>query len=94
MEHFNRRLKFMMENLGSNIKPQCVQTVGQTLGVISKLCSHFEDEADATKNKSYHTFPTFKKDLAMIVSQLVSDHMLRENNPRKLSPYKKKALLF
>ena len=91
MEHLNRRLKFMMENLGSNIKPQCVQTVGQTLGVISKLCSHFEDEADATKNKSYHTFPTFKKDLAMIVSQLVSDS---ENNSRKLSSYKKKAPLF
>ena len=44
----------MMENLGSNIKPHCVQTVGQTLGVISKLCSHFEDEADVTKQRHSH----------------------------------------
>ena len=94
MEHLNRRLKFMMENLGSNIKPQCVQTVGCTLGVISKLCSHFEDEADATKNKSFHTFPSFKKDLEMIVSLLVSDDVLGESTPQKFRFYKSKTPLF
>lgn len=92
MEHLNRRLKFMMENLGSNIKPQCVQTVGCTLGIISKLCSHFEDEADAMKNKSFHTFPSFKKDLAMIVSQLVSDNVLGETTTQKFSSYTKTPL--
>ena len=92
MEHLNRRLKFMMENLGSNIKPECVQTLGRTLGIISKLCGHFEDEADATKNKSFHTFPSFNKDLAMIVSQLVSDDVLGESSPQKFCSYKKTPL--
>ena len=92
MEHLNRRLKFMMENLGSNIKPQCVQSVGRTLGVINKLCSRFEDEAGAYKNKDYHTFPAFKKDMAMIVCQLVSDNVFSEASQQKLISYKKSPL--
>ena len=92
MEHLNGRVKSMMENLGSNLKPQCIQTVGRTLGIINKLCGRFEDEADASKNKDYHTFPAFKKDLAMIVSQLVSDDVFSESSQQNLQSYKRSPL--
>jgi len=46
----------------------------------------------SNKNKDYHTFPAFKKDLAMIVSQLVSDDVFSESGQRKLYSYKKSPL--
>ena len=85
MEHLNRRLKFMMENLGSNVKPQYIKSLGRSLGIISKLCCRFEDEADTYKNKDYHTFPTFKKDLSLIVSQLISDNVFGGDDHQKFA---------
>ena len=64
MEHLNRIAKQMMENLGSNInKPQCVQLIGKSLGVVKNICYRFQKEADVHENKDYHTIPSFKKDL-------------------------------
>ena len=47
MEHLNRRLKFMMANLGSNIsKPQCVEEINKYLGVVAEICTKFDQEAE------------------------------------------------
>ena len=93
MEHLNRRLKFMMENLGSNMKPQCIKSIACSLGILSKICCRFEEEGDANQNKDYHTFPAFKKDLSLIVSQLISDNVFGGDDHRKFTLYNKSPML-
>ena len=92
MEHLNKRLKFMMENLGSNTMPQCMKSIGMSLGIVTKVCSTFEHEAAVYENKAFHSFPKFTKDLKSIVDQLVLDGVFDEQGHQFYS-YKKHPLL-
>lgn len=94
MEHLNRRLKFMMANLGSNIsKPQCVEKIGKCLGVVAEICTRFEQEAEIHDNKDFHTFPAFIKDLTTILEQLITDDVLDDRNARILTSYNKSPIV-
>ena len=75
MERLNRRLKCMITNLWSNTKPEYIKSAGMSLGVIAKVCSTFEHEADTVDNKEFHTVPKFTKDLKTVVDQLVLDRV-------------------
>lgn len=84
-EHLNRRLKFMIANLGStNSKPQCVKGISQCLGVIAEICTRLEQEVEVQDNKDFYTFPSFEKDLSIILEQLARDDLLDDNTPRGL----------
>jgi len=93
MEHLNRRLKSMIANLGSNTKPNNIKSAGMSLGIIAKVCSTFEQEAEVHENKEFHTFPKFTKDLNCIVDQLVLDEVFDGDDYCLLRSYKKYPLL-
>ena len=63
MEHLNRRLKGMMQGLGSNITPQCVERASKALGIVEEVCTNFEGSSNINPSKDYHLVPSFEKDL-------------------------------
>ena len=95
MEHLNRHLKCMITNLGSNTKSQYIKSAAMSLGVIAKVCSTFEHEAesDTVENKAFHTVPKFTKDLKTVVDQLVLDRIFDGTSDQSFSSYKKQPLL-
>jgi len=66
----------MIGNLGSNTMPECMKSVGMSLGIIAKACSTFEHESEMHENKPY---PKFTKDLKYTVDQLVSDKVRQDH---------------
>ena len=93
MEHLNRWLKTIIANLGSNTKPNNIKSAGMSLGIIAKVCSTFEQEAEVYENKEFHTFPKFTRDLSFIVDQLVLDKVFDGDDHYSLHSYKKCPLL-
>lgn len=54
------------------------------MGVVKNVCNRFEKETDAHENKDCHTIPSFKKDLLSVVTQLVTDSELKDDEPQSL----------
>jgi len=70
MEHLNKRLKMMIDNLGANITPSSVQRVAKSLGVVHAVCANFMKDLELNPNKNYHTVPSFNRDLEIILTEL------------------------
>jgi len=58
--NFNRKLKLMIRNLGSNITPKYIHRAAKAL---NQVCSQFKRDSDVTNNKPYYSMPSFNKDL-------------------------------
>ena len=75
MEHLNCRLKFLIGNLGSNTSPKALERAAKSLGVVQQVCRQFEEQAGATVNKPYASYPSFQKDLNKIVELLSKEQV-------------------
>jgi len=74
MEHFNRKLKLVIRNLGSNIMPKTIYRAAKTFGInVNQVCSQFKRDSDVTNNKPYHSMPSFN--LEKMVEQLRKDEV-------------------
>ena len=93
MEHLNRRLKYMIENLGPNAQPRAIERVAKSLGIVSHVCQIFEVEAEVTGNKGYCSYPCFEKDLEKILQQLKEEQVFTVNRGRALVSYNNRPLL-
>jgi len=62
MEHLNRRLKIMIQNLGSNSTFAIVGHSGKALRIIEQVCSQFMRDI-GIEIKDFHTIPSVEKDL-------------------------------
>ena len=63
MEHLNRRLKYLIGNLGPNASPKTIERAAKSLGVVHQVCKQFEEQAGATVNKPYASYPSFQAKL-------------------------------
>ena len=64
LEHLNRRLKGI---LGSNIDPKCIVRAGQIVPTVHKVCQVFESETSGKLNHTRHPYPSFCKDLNIVL---------------------------
>ena len=87
MEHFNRKLKMMIRNLGSNITPKAVHRAAKAFGIVNQVCCQFKRDSDVSNNKPYHSMPSFNKDLEKIVDQLKKDEVFVVKPDRQHSTY-------
>lgn len=87
MEHLNCRLKIMINNLGSNVKPTVIQQSAKSLGIVNHVCTKFEAEAEVSASKSFHTCPSFAKHFTVILNQLESEEVFKIKDGRKLHSY-------
>ena len=70
MEHMNRRLKYMIGSLQSNVKPSTIQRVAKSFNDVKYVCHVFQREAVVSENKGYVSFPSFEDDCNKIAKQL------------------------
>ena len=70
MEHLNRKLKTIMQNLGPNITPQTIERAAKAFGIVNQVCTQFKKDSEITSNKPYHSMPFFTKDLEKITEHL------------------------
>jgi len=75
MEHLNRRLKYLIGNLGPNASSKAIERAAKSLGVVHQVCQQFEEQAGVTVNKPYASYPSFQKDLSKIVELLEKEQM-------------------
>lgn len=94
MEHLNRRLKIMLQNLRSNVNPSTAQRAAKGLGVVQKVCTQFMAETDITENKDFHTIPCIKKDLSYLIKQLTDSEIFQLKHGRQYNIYNNHKPLF
>jgi len=92
MEHLNRRLKIMIRKLGSNVSPPTVLRASKALAVVDTVRLQFlkddlDNSAQNTENKDFHTTPSFKKDLDMILQQLSEQKVFEVHAGRQHKAY-------
>jgi len=93
MEHLNRRLKYMLGNIGPNANPHTIERVAKSLGVVDHVCKNFEEESDAVVNKPYCSYPSFSKDFKKMFDLLQEDEVFTIHEGRTLSSYNKHPFL-
>ena len=96
MEHLNRRLKIMIRKLGPNISPATVLRASKALAVVDIVRLQFlkdDDSLPNVENKDFHTVPSMKKDLDMILHQLTEEKVFEITDKRQHKSYKDKPLL-
>jgi len=70
MEHLNRRLKSMLQHLGSNITPESVQHTSRALGAVESVCSNFEHVSEIALESNHHSKPSYEMILSSYKNSL------------------------
>ena len=70
LEHLNRRLKGILRNLGSNINPKSIIKAGQMVATVYRVCRTFESTTTGKLNQTHHPYPSFCKDLNLVLDVL------------------------
>lgn len=88
MEHMNRRLKTIIRNMGSNITDSSITQAAASINIVNHVCQQFEKENELQTNSSRHPYPTFEKDLQLIVQTLMDHNVFTAVRGRKHSSFK------
>ena len=88
MEHMNRRLKTIIRNMGSNVTESSVKQAAASINIVHHVCQQFEKESGLCTNSSRHPYPTFEKDLQLIVQNLMNNNVFNVVRGRKHSSFK------
>lgn len=70
LEHLNRRLKGVISNMESNIKPSSITRAARALGIVDEICRSFRDSLSVDDVSDIHHKPLFAKDLKMLTDIL------------------------
>ena len=76
MEHLNRQLKSIIQGMGGNVTPARIQKAAKSIAVVCRVCEAFEIETVGHRHSDRHPYPTFEKDLAVIVKILEEEKVL------------------
>ena len=58
MEHLNRQLKSIIENIESDIQPKITANVTRAIGVVYNICSVFDKELKLQEESRHHSKPS------------------------------------
>ena len=75
LEHLNRTLKSILSTRGSNINATSIIRAGQTVSAVHRICQVFEKQTLGKKNKTSHPYPSFEKDLKLVLSVLKDENV-------------------
>ena len=76
MEHLNRQLKSIIRGMGGNVTPARIQKATKSIAVVHCVCEAFEIETVGHRHPDHHPYPTFEKDLAVIMKILEEEEVL------------------
>ena len=90
MEHLNRQLKSIIRGMGGNVTPARIQKAAKSIAVVRRVCEAFEFETVGHRHSDRHPYPTFEKDLAVIVKILEEEKVLVKTPARHYPSFKSK----
>ena len=89
LEHFNRRLKGILQNMRSNTTKASVSMAAETVDVVNHICHDFEEHTSDCKGSSdKHESPSFQKDHKMILSILEEQQVFFTKKGRQHASFK------
>ena len=88
LEHLNRTLKGIIKTRGSNkVNPTSIIRAGRTVSVVHRICQVFQKETIGEKKATRHPYPSFLKDLKLVLSVLKDEKIFmpiaQRCHPRK-----------
>ena len=94
MEHLNRRLKFALKDLHSNVTPKAINRIGRSLGVVSHICDTLEQTLHLTASSDSHTPPSTLKDFQLVLKCLQEEEVFQHKASRQYGAFTFKQGLF
>lgn len=91
-EHLNRVCKDSISHLGANKTKESINRVGKCVGMISKVTENLDKQLCIAKTSGKHTVSSSKKDMDMIVKELVESEILTSKHGRKHSVCTKRSI--
>ena len=91
-EHLNRVCKDSISHLGANKTKESIIRVGKCVGMISKVTENFDKQFCVAKTSGKHTVSSSKKDMDIIVNELVEREILTSKKDRKHSECTKRSV--
>ena len=88
MEHLNRRLKTMLQNLGPNVSPEAIQKAGRAIAPVQHVCRIFEEQTAPHLHSNHHAVPSFGKDFDKVLNILITEKVFMPIRRREFSIYK------
>jgi L1 cell adhesion molecule like protein len=91
-EHLNRVCKDSISHLGANKTKESIIRVGKCVGMISKVTENFDKQICVAYTPGKHTVSSSKKDMDVIVNELVERQILSSEKGRKHSECTKRSV--
>ena len=91
-EHLNRVCKDSISHLGANKTKESIKRVGKCVGMISKVTENLDKQLCVAKTSGKHTISSSKKDMDIIVNELVESEIFTSKNGRKHSICTKRSI--
>ena len=84
IEHLNRRLKGMIQNIHSKHSENAIDRIAKSIGTVDHVCRVLEDENKAQKISGRHTRPAFAKELDLMITELEDQQVFTNLNQNHL----------
>ena len=95
LEHFNRRLKSILRNMGSDVTERSVKLAAESIDVVHHVYNVFLAQSSEQKLDSVrHSYSSFEKDFKLILSVLQEQKVFISKTSRHHSSFKKLKPLF
>ena len=81
MEHINRSCKTAVRSLGANITPKAIVRVGRCIAPLMSATHQFDKECGVRAVQGRHSTASFRKDLQLVVKELVEKSKVFKHLP-------------
>jgi L1 cell adhesion molecule like protein len=88
MEHLNRDLKQAIGHLSSNVNNTTIDRIAKSLHKLSIIKSNFDSCTEVAQGSSYHSTPSFSKDLKLVLDELMKTDVYKRTQGRRHSQFK------
>ena len=83
MEHLNKIAKGAIRFLGPNKSEKSITRIGRAIGTLSPVLDNFDDDNDVASQSGNQKRPSAKKDISVVVGELVKAECLKERVSKK-----------
>ena len=87
-EHLNKACNTALGHLGQNTSINHIQVVSRSLGTLLPILENFDRENAISLNRGKHVCPSLKKDIHLIVGQLIQSEVFKYKKGRVYKSFK------
>lgn len=81
-EHVNRLVKYILQNMGSNLTEKALQRAVRSVSPLFAICNHFDSESNVPTTTSAHCKKSDTQDIEKVVSLVLRQNLLQKEGSR------------